>query len=217
MNPPGMQGPAISRNETVDTSRRFSELYFGYASNLSPSAMKGRCPDSMFCGLARLDGWRWNINSTQYANIVPSKGDVVYGSLYFLSPRDEAGLDESEGVPWLYEKQWHECMRINQDGSESGQMVPCMTYVDVRRPDEGSIMPDYIIWINKAVREAKEFGLPSAYVEKYIRPYIPPTYKEEEEQEIQMVRVMAPRARPAITSADTSRLTPTDLGVGSAS
>jgi gamma-glutamylcyclotransferase len=118
-----MQAPARSRNETVDTSRRFSELYFGmsrlvlqplsryltihtqgYASNLSPLALKGRCPDSLFAGLARLDGWRWHINSTRYANIVESKDDVVYGGLYFLSPRDEAGLDESEGVPWLYEK-----------------------------------------------------------------------------------------------------------------
>lgn len=146
MYPPSQQGPSKSRNANVDVSRRFSELYFGYASNLSPGAMKGRCPDSLFCGLARLDGWKWNINSTQYANVVPSEGDVVYGSLYFLSPRDEAGLDESEGVPWLYEKQWHEVMRINPDGSESGQVVKSLMYVDVRRPDEGTIMPDYIVW-----------------------------------------------------------------------
>lgn len=78
-------------------------------------------------------------------------------------------------------------MRINPDGSETGQTVQVMTYVDVQRPDEGEIMPDYIIWINKAIREAKPFGLPDDYVTKYIRPYIPPTYKEEEEQEIQMV------------------------------
>lgn len=175
--------------------------------------MKGRCPDSMFCGLARLDDWRWNINSTQYANIVPSKGDVVYGSLFFLSPRDEAGLDESEGVPWAYEKQYHQCMRINPDGSESGQMVPCMTYVDVQRPDEGSIMLDYIIWINKAIKDAKQFGLPDDYVQKYIRPYIPLTYKEEEEREIQFVRVMAPRVRAGISSEDSSRLGPADFGV----
>jgi len=193
-------GPAVSRNETVDTSRRFSELYFGYASNLSPSAMKGRCPDSLFCGLARLDNWKWNINSTRYANIVPSEGDVVYGSLYFLSPRDEAGLDESEGVPWLYEKKWLECHRLNADGSESGQTVTAMSYVDVQRPDEGEIMPDYIIWINKAVREAKPFGLPDEYVEKYIRPFIPPTYNAEEEREIEMVRVMSPRNRPTASA-----------------
>ncbi|KAF2098909.1 hypothetical protein NA57DRAFT_56545 [Rhizodiscina lignyota] len=196
MYPPSMQGPARSRNDNVDSSRRFSALYFGYASNLSPSAMKGRCPDSLFCGLARLDGWKWNINSTQYANIVPSADDIVYGSLFFLSPRDEAGLDESEGVPWLYEKRWHEVMRIAADGSETGQKVKALVYVDVKRPDEGVIMPDYVVWINKAVRESKGFGLPPDYVEKYIRPYIPPTSKEDEdkETEIQMVRVMAPKA-----------------------
>ncbi len=147
MYPPSMAGPAASKNETVDATRRFSELYFGTELSLyllvdetpayrchlyrlciqpwrsphceidpyllltqinavAPEAMKGRCPDSLFCGLARLDGWKWHINSTQYANIMPSEGDVVYGSLFFLSPRDEAGLDESEGVPWLYEKKY---------------------------------------------------------------------------------------------------------------
>jgi gamma-glutamylcyclotransferase len=68
-----------------------------------------------------------------------------------------------------------------------------MTYVDVQRQDEGEIMPDYIIWINKAIREAKPLGLPDDYVEKYIRPYIPPDYKEDEDREIEMVRVMQPR------------------------
>lgn len=192
MYPPSQQGPSKPRHATADLSRRFTELYFGYASNLSPTAMKGRCPDSLFCGLARLDGWKWNINSTQYANIIPSEGDVVYGSLFFLSPRDEAGLDESEGVPWLYEKQWHEVMRIREDGSESGQVVKVLMYVDVQRPDEGEIMPDYVVWINKAIRDAKRFGLPDEYVEKYIRKYIPPTSTEEEQREIEMVRVMAP-------------------------
>ena len=94
----------------------------------------------------------------------------------------------------MYEKKWFEVMRINPDGSETGQIVSVMTYVDFQRRDDGVIMPDYIIWINKAIRETTEFGLPGEYVEKYIRPYIPPTYKEEEEeQEIQMIRVMHPR------------------------
>lgn len=118
-------------------------------------------------------------------------------------------------------------------------------YVDVQRPDEGTIEPDYIIWINKvrltrlqftkstadernlskAIREAKPYGLPGQfsasnpprnvvtrqnkmvrhmlitwdilvpddYIEKYLRPYIPPTPKEEEEREIQMIRVMSAR------------------------
>ena len=84
-------------------------------------------------------------------------------------------------------------MRINEDGTESGQLVPCLMYVDVERPDEGKIEPDYIVWIHKAIREAKPYGLPDEYVEKYFRPYLPPTSKEDEEREIVMVRTMAPR------------------------
>lgn len=145
MNPPSMQGPAIDKSSTVDTSRRFSELYFGYASNLAPSTMKGRCPDSVFCGLARLDGWKFQINVTRYGNLVASPGDHVYGALYFLSPRDEAGLDHSEGVPWMYQKQWHDCVRINPNGTETDQKVQCMTYVDAQRPEDGSIEPDYVV------------------------------------------------------------------------
>ena len=36
------------------------------------------------------------------------------------------------------------------------------------------------------------------YVEKYLRPYIPPTSKEEEEREIQMIRVMSTRKQDSL-------------------
>ena len=197
-----MAGPAVSRNETVDTSKRFSELYFGYASNLSHRTMKGRCPDSAFAGLARLSGWRWHINSTGYANIVPSTSDVVYGALFFLSPRDEAGLDESEGVPWMYEKKWLEVVRIGPDGNAAGDPVTTMTYMDVQRPDEGMIMTDYVVWINQAIRDATPFGLPKEYVEKSIRPYIPPSKNpEDDEKDMDAVRVMMMRSQPPQVAA----------------
>jgi len=34
------------------------------------------------------------------------------------------------------------------------------------------------------------------YIEKYLRPYIPPTSKEDEEREIQMIRVFSARKDP---------------------
>ncbi|KAK5682530.1 hypothetical protein LTS10_005658 [Elasticomyces elasticus] len=57
-------------------------------------------------------------------------------------------------------------------------------------------MPDYVVWISKAIRDATPYGLPGNYVEKYIKPHLPEASKEDEEREIQMVRVMAPRSRP---------------------
>ena len=83
------------------------------------------------------------INSTGYANIVPSPSDDVYGSLCFLSSRDEAALDESEGVPWLYEKQILNVRRISQGGEwgdvGSEEDVEAVVYVDVQRKDEGRV------------------------------------------------------------------------------
>jgi gamma-glutamylcyclotransferase len=214
MFPPSMDGPTRSLSANVDTSRPFSALYFGYASNLSPSAMKGRCPGSLFCGLARLSGWKWHINETGYANVIPSpksenedegKEDVVYGSLYFLSPRDEAGLDESEGVPWLYEKQNLEVERLGPDGKEIGQRVTATVYVDVRRTVDGPIMPDYVVWIRKAIKEGKTFGLPQWYAEQALEKWLPARKEGDDEEAqvdaIEMVRVMRPRTEQFVRPA----------------
>ena len=106
--------------------------------------MKQRCPDSLFICLARLPDWKWIINSTGYANIVPSPGDDAYGSLCFLSKRDEDALDESEGVPWLYEKMRLKVRRISVGGGDWGEAgseveVEASVYVDVQRKEEGRI------------------------------------------------------------------------------
>src|ERR1700761_8048470 len=145
-----------ARNANTESSGQFSELYFSYSSNMSPETMKGRYPNSLFCGLAKLSGWRWNINSTEYANIIPaSEEDVVYGALYFITGSDEEDLDVGEGVPDHYDKQWIEVTRINADGSETEQKVTALMYIDSQRPDEGTIKPDYVVWIRKAIRDAK--------------------------------------------------------------
>lgn len=143
-------GPRSWDSTKVDSNPQYAEVYFSYSSNLSPQTMKGRHPHSLFAGLAVLKGWRWNVNSLQYGNIVPSsEGDVVYGALYFITPQDEAGLDDMEGAPAFYQKKHLEVVRINADGSETEQKVEALIYIDVERPDEGAMAPDYVVWIRK--------------------------------------------------------------------
>ena len=168
----------------------FSTVYFGYGSNLSPTTMKQRCPDSLFIGLGTLSHYRWQINETQYANVVPSPGDVVWGSLFFLSRRDEAMLDQSEGVPWLYEKHQVKCKQITEESSDDE--IDALCYVDVQRTEDGKIEPDYVVWVNKAIKEASQCGLPAEYVEKYLRPFTPLPPPPEKEQQIAYVRIMNP-------------------------
>lgn len=63
-------------------------------------------------------------------------------------------------------------------------------------------MPDYVVWINKAIRDATPYGLPAEYVEKYMRKFIPKaTDAEEERREIEAVRVMFPRPSADLTTS----------------
>jgi gamma-glutamylcyclotransferase len=178
--------------------KEISCIYFGYGSNLSPRTMKQRCPDSLFVGLGQLKHWKWMINETGYANIVPSPGDVVYGSLCFLSRRDEMALDESEGVPWLYEKMDLPVTRLVADDGADGEegwstagevKVNAMSYVDVQRTSMGKIEKEYVVWVRKAMEDGVQCGMPKEYAEKYLLPYLP-TEKEERAmvEDVVMVR-----------------------------
>jgi gamma-glutamylcyclotransferase len=119
----------------AEFEKRFTTLYLGYSSNLSPVTMKQRYPDSLFVGIALLKDYKWIINSTSYALIIPSVRDVVYGSPYFLSGRDEKALDTSEGVPWLYVKPYLDVHRV-VDGKKKRRLPRCWLMLmcnDVRR------------------------------------------------------------------------------------
>lgn len=177
-------------NPPLASEAEFSAVYFGYGSNLSPRTLKQRCPDSLFIGLARLDDYRWQINNTGYANIVPSPGDVVYGCLCFLSNRDETALDESEGVPWLYEKHTVKVTRCGLGVTGEGQKLDAVTYVDVQRVDDGQINKEYVYWMNKAIEDASKCEMPASYVGKYLKPFVP---ERPGEPEIEMVRTMIPK------------------------
>lgn len=186
---------ASQPNAPEDTSlTAFSCIYFGYASNLSPVTMKQRCPGALFVGLGVLKGWKWIINETGYANIIPgSEDDEVYGSLCFLPRRDEIALDESEGVPWLYEKMNLKVRRLlsPEEEKEYGGVIPeveALCYVDVQRLTEGKIEKEYVVWVKKAIEDGNKCGMPLSYAEKYINKYLPADYNPN--PNIMMVRTM---------------------------
>ena len=106
-------------------------------------------------------------------------------------------LDESEGVPWMYEKHTLKVQRVPQDqaGEEwktgGGDWVEATGYVDVQRLSEGKIEKEYVVWINKAIADAKACGMPEAYAEKYLRKYLPVKVEGDlPDQDIMMIRTM---------------------------
>lgn len=103
-------------------------IYFAYGSNLWQHQMHQRCPSSKFLGIVRLKGFKWIIYQRGFANIVEvdshkeeegtekeeekEEGDYrnqVWGMMYSLEEEDEKLLDEREGVPVAYRKEWIEC------------------------------------------------------------------------------------------------------------
>jgi gamma-glutamylcyclotransferase (GGCT)/AIG2-like uncharacterized protein YtfP len=72
--------------------------------------MKKRCPDSKFIKRAKLvgykliyDGYSKNWEGS-VANIIPSRGDLVWGGLYEISMDDRDALDYFEGYPKSYDR-----------------------------------------------------------------------------------------------------------------
>ncbi|NTW88523.1 MAG: gamma-glutamylcyclotransferase [Desulfobulbaceae bacterium] len=125
--------------------------------------MSDRCPEHKKIGQGVLADYRWIISNRGYANIVQSIGDIVIGTVYSITPDDEVNLDQKEGVgKGLYCKEMYD---IKLDD----QFLNCLVYVD-RTIMEGLPKHEYIKRINDGIADA---CLPSVYVKKYIRKFIP--------------------------------------------
>lgn len=166
------------------------KLYFAYGSNLWLQQMDRRCPTSTYKGLARLSDWRWIINTRGYANVIPSHGDEVWGMIYALPPPDEAKLDVNEGVPFSYQKKalsvetWlGDAAGTNVDISRPGKWETVLCYVDASRVEEAKPKDEYVHRINMGIRDARMKGMPEAFVDKFLRPFIPAEKAGELEKE----------------------------------
>ena len=139
------------------------KVYFAYGSNLCRKQMKTRCPNHQVIGIGVLKGYRWIISARGYANIVKSKPDEVYGIVYEISESDEHSLDHCEGVHnGKYRK---EMIMIEVNG----QSRECLVYIDSIKT-EGNAEEKYIKRINQGICNS---NLPSEYVNRYIRKFIP--------------------------------------------
>ncbi len=137
--------------------------YFGYGSNLSKDQMFVRCPDSSYFMSGNLSGYSWFINTRGYASIKPNPDDFVLGEIFSLSDKDIELLDIFESVAeGMYEKFM---MSVK---TQSGA-IDCLVYIATDN-ENGQPQAEYIERINAGIRSA---NLPSDYVQKSIRPFVP--------------------------------------------
>lgn len=108
--------------------------------------------------------------------------------IYAISKTDEEKLDVFEGVSTgAYEKQmltlevWKAVEGKHGDVEQPGKEELALCYVSKRWVDEARPKEEYVHRMNMGISDALEKGMPVAYVEKYIRPFIPEERKQERE------------------------------------
>jgi cation transport regulator ChaC len=144
-----------------------SELVFGYGSNMDPSQMRERCPQSdlaWFIAQAQ-DRALWFPRKSikrkgGVGSLKASDGDVVWGVVFSVSERDLDRLDRSEGVPDSYKRDPIEVTK--QDGSRH----TVWTYVAVPADTPPKDYTPHRDYIKLYIQGAEYFGLPAAYTEK---------------------------------------------------
>ena len=140
-----------------------TNYYFGYGSNLSKDQMFVRCPDSSYFMSGNLSGYSWFINTRGYASVRQNLNDFVLGEIFTLSDKDIKLLDIYESVAeGMYEKFM---MSVK---TQSG-FIDCLVYIATDK-EIGQPQAEYIERINAGIRSA---NLPSDYVQKSIRPFVP--------------------------------------------
>lgn len=113
--------------------------------------------------------------------------------IYALPPPDEAKLDVNEGVPFSYQKKvlnvetWllEDAAATNEvvDISRPGKWDTVLCYVDASRVEEAKPKDEYVHRINMGIRDATRKGMPQAFVDEFLRPFIPAEKACESERE----------------------------------
>jgi gamma-glutamylcyclotransferase len=195
-----------SASNIMASSATKNTVYFGYGSNLWRQQMAERCPESIFVGIGRLSGYRWQINDRGYANVVElqpdettSKAhtndfkDVVYGLIYTLTALDEARLDVNEGVPFAYTKETLTVDFWPAQSTESSAIIDTvaepekkdmLVYINRKETKDSKPKKEYIVRMNHGIDDALAAGVPEGYVNEVIRKSIPPIDEKDIDQDL---------------------------------
>ncbi len=95
--------------------------------------------------------------------------------MYELTTADEHDLDLYEGS--TYEKK---ILPVKLERTEGGEeeLVRALIYIDVLRKEQSHPRKEYIYRMNMGIADALDEGVPADYIEKYLRPFIPPPDNE---------------------------------------
>lgn len=127
--------------------------YFAYGSNMDPLQMQDRCPTARPLATALLSHHRFQIDGRGFATVTPCAGSSVCGIVWEITETDEASLDQYEGVPNFYVKQYHP---VQFDDRVESMLVYAST-------DQSSQL-GRTEYLERIISVAEESHLPADYV-----------------------------------------------------
>jgi gamma-glutamylcyclotransferase (GGCT)/AIG2-like uncharacterized protein YtfP len=135
-------------NEIIMESNEAPIYYFAYGMLCDPEIMKG----AELVGMAILPNFEYEL--LQYANVVPTGGSKVYGTLWNISRKFLSELDMIEGYPQFYDRK---TVPVTVKGHRYEAAVYTMT-PESRQNLEGTHPSQR--YINKIVRGYNHAGIP---------------------------------------------------------
>ena len=140
-------------------------MYFAYGANLNQAAMRHRCPAAVALRPFYLQDYRLTFSGV--ATIQPALGQQVPGALWNITDACEQALDQFEGYPSLYRKQYitvdHMTIMFYRMNSEE-PWEPSQGYLDTIAQgyrDFGLDLADLDMAVRETQREAYEHDLQS--------------------------------------------------------
>lgn len=148
-------------------------LYFAYGSNMDWAQMQKRCPSATFVCIARASQSRLAFTHLSLgrkcgvADMVPSKGDVVWGAVFQIDETEIGALDKSEGYQpgRLRERNSYERIELHvfREGKD-GEPLSVWTYLVVKKLDPNpKPTAEYKLLI---VEGARRWRLPETYIQQ---------------------------------------------------
>lgn len=131
--------------------------YFAYGSNMDSTQMDERCKDHTFIAKAKLENYKFIINTRGVASIIPKDRSIVYGILWKISDSDECELNHHEGVEYgTYTKKF-----LNVE-SFYGKSFKALTYI----ASNNKLGSPELYYIEKIIDSIKKYDFPQSYIKE---------------------------------------------------
>lgn len=126
------------------------DYMFAYATNVSQTEMHKHCPNAVFRGFGRLDGYELRFSGYTghaVATLIKEKNSSVDVAVYEMSPEDYYTIDNFEKFPYLYKREKVTVMLM-------GRKVKGSVYLMKQNIKDGLPSEDYLAELRRCFDEA---------------------------------------------------------------